>query len=185
MCTTEICSYLHFDPDVTAEFLVFHLQNGKILVVTGGHLLFCYDNGNMKPVCANKIRIGNKLAYVTTVDNSMIKSVVEPVNVVAISKSTMQGVFSPLTLNGTFVVDGVFVSCYAHVDSHAIAHACMAPLRWWYIAWKSLKCFLTKPANVMKATNDFCISGIHTYAKFLMSFDHFWHLNFFSTDDTH
>jgi len=40
-----------------------------------------------------------------------------------------RGIFAPLTMTGTVVVDGVAASCYAATKSHTAAHAALAPAR--------------------------------------------------------
>ena len=39
------------------------------------------------------------------------------------------GVYVPLTVEGTIVVDGVLASCYPSVD-HDVFHFAMTPIRW-------------------------------------------------------
>ena len=39
------------------------------------------------------------------------------------------GAFTPVTMDGNIVVDGVLASCYAFAD-HDVAHIGMLPLRW-------------------------------------------------------
>ena len=39
------------------------------------------------------------------------------------------GAFTPVTMEGNIIVDGVLASCYASAD-HDSAHLAMAPLRW-------------------------------------------------------
>jgi len=43
-----------------------------------------------------------------------------------------QGIYAPLTVAGTIVVDGVAASCYASTRSHTAAHAAMKPMRTMY-----------------------------------------------------
>ena len=39
------------------------------------------------------------------------------------------GAYTPVTMEGNIVVDGVLASCYASLD-HDLAHLGMTPLRW-------------------------------------------------------
>ena len=39
------------------------------------------------------------------------------------------GAYTPLTMEGNLIVDGILASCYAFFD-HDVAHFGMAPLRW-------------------------------------------------------
>ena len=41
----------------------------------------------------------------------------------------ISGAFTPLTMNGNIIVDGVLASCYTSVN-HNSAHIGMTPLRW-------------------------------------------------------
>ena len=42
---------------------------------------------------------------------------------------SLTGAFTPVTMEGNIVVDGVLASCYAVVD-HDLAHIGMTPMRW-------------------------------------------------------
>ena len=44
-------------------------------------------------------------------------------------KCVFSGAFTPLTMQGSIVVDGVLASCYAY-ENHDLAHMTMAPIRW-------------------------------------------------------
>lgn len=62
------------------------------------------------------------------------------------------GAFVPITMDGTLIVDGVFVSCYTSF-SHNIAHNVLAPIRWF--PWL----FETEESQHKE--------GVRTYAKIL------------------
>ena len=51
-----------------------------------------------------------------------------------------QGYVAPLTAEGTLIVNNIASSCYATINSHHVAHAAVAPMRWWYslfgMSWK-------------------------------------------------
>ncbi|KAJ3591565.1 hypothetical protein NHX12_006698 [Muraenolepis orangiensis] len=49
--------------------------------------------------------------------------------VTAVEERRARGLYAPLTLHGSVVVDGVLASCYAVVDQPRLAHWALAPLR--------------------------------------------------------
>ena len=40
------------------------------------------------------------------------------------------GAYTPLTKEGTIMVDGVLASCYVHAHGHDLAHMAMTPVKW-------------------------------------------------------
>ena len=42
----------------------------------------------------------------------------------------LSGAYTPLTNEGTIIVDGALASCYAHSPGHDLAHIAMTPVRW-------------------------------------------------------
>ena len=52
--------------------------------------------------------------------------------VVNVSNVVKQGYAAPLTEQGTLIVNHVAASCYGVINSHHVAHAVLAPMRWWY-----------------------------------------------------
>ena len=52
--------------------------------------------------------------------------------VTAVSAAERQGAFAPVTQEGTMIVDGVWVSCYADIADHDLADYLMAPLKSFY-----------------------------------------------------
>ena len=49
-----------------------------------------------------------------------------------VSDVLKQGYLAPLTDEGTLLVNEVAASCYGTISSHRLAHAVLAPMRWWY-----------------------------------------------------
>lgn len=62
-----------------------------------------------------------------------------------------QGYIAPLTQEGTLIVNNISASCYATINSHHIAHAVLAPMRWWY--------------SLFGVFND--VVGVHWFPKML------------------
>jgi hypothetical protein len=87
--------------------------------------------------------------------NEKIKSIlIEPI----------EGYVAPLTMSGTILVNDMLASCYAVVDSHSIAHAAMAPARWWYMINQQLSHFIGTKSNSILHSN-----GTHWYPELLYS----------------
>lgn len=56
----------------------------------------------------------------------------ETVRVRNVSTEVKLGYFSPMTNEGTLIVNDLAASCYSTVVSHKLAHYTLAPLRWWH-----------------------------------------------------
>lgn len=65
------------------------------------------------------------------------------------------GIFAPLTLSGTALINGVLVSNYAHLADHDISHGAFFPLRALYKVFGSSIDFHT-------------VDGVNWYASLLM-----------------
>jgi hypothetical protein len=97
--------------------------SGHQLSLTSSHLLPTDIYGY---VMAKNIRVGMNI-YVMN-DNGLLT--IETIsNVIDIIK---QGYIAPLTQKGTLIVNNIAASCYATINSHHLAHAVLAPMRWWY-----------------------------------------------------
>ncbi|KAL0270514.1 UNVERIFIED_CONTAM: hypothetical protein PYX00_007904 [Menopon gallinae] len=119
-------------------------------------------------IFSSEIEIGDTLI---TVDNDKI---IED-KVLSVNSSVHEGVFAPLTAEGTVVVNEIVTSCYAVVNSHSLAHFVYGPLRFYHNfemslkrMWESaFKPFVILKNNAQERSNE--IIGIHWYANFLYS----------------
>lgn len=55
-----------------------------------------------------------------------------PMMVESVSVAERKGAFAPVTQEGTMVVDGIWVSCYADIADHNLADSLMTPLKRFY-----------------------------------------------------
>jgi len=125
---SQVCGWAHREPVTTAGFLQLTTSDRQ-LVVSAAHLVAVVSsNGsNIVYVPAKDVKVGDRLLEC---DNTPQGSHgVWSNQVVNIGGVTAQGIFAPLTLAGTVVVDGVAASCYAATPSHTAAHAAMKPVR--------------------------------------------------------
>jgi len=97
--------------------------SGQQLSLTSSHLLPTDIHGY---VMAKNIRVGMNI-YI--MNNNGVLTTETISNVIDVVK---QGYIAPLTQEGTLIVNNVAASCYATINSHHVAHAVLAPMRWWY-----------------------------------------------------
>ena len=121
---SKVIAFLHRAEKIKAEFYKFETSGGNALILSPQHLIFRKENSRrpISAVFASEIKLGN-LLYTSNGSASEYKAVTR------ISMVTEIGVYAPLTMQGTLLVDGILVSCYATWPSHDVAHLAMAPLR--------------------------------------------------------
>jgi hypothetical protein len=129
----------HYNPSKPAEFVQIQTSgenSANVLEMTGDHLVFV--QGKMNPVRADSIKVGDVLQG-STMDES---------NKAVINVGTIQrnGLYAPLTMDGTLLVDGIKVSSYIGMQEgtseylelqggirvmslHSFVHTTLAPLR--------------------------------------------------------
>lgn len=125
---------------------------------------------------AYKAQIGDWIVVVDGVTSPTPR----PERVTGVGVTFKTGVVAPLTDQGTLVVDGVLVSCYAVIDDQSIAHGAFAPVRvvhnvgvglahFWSAFSKSLHWWTiaTPAAKRRDAPINAQLDGIHWYAKLL------------------
>ncbi len=124
---TDIVGFTQFNTDIGYIFVRLETESGHSVTTTYNHLIFSHEYP--QGTSAKNIRVGDRI-WVKSTSDSMILSAV-----VAMKNSTQRGLISPLTMEGSLLVDGVLMSCYGFEDSlvgHRIGHAVYAPMRWLY-----------------------------------------------------
>jgi len=137
-----VFGFLHRDASAFGHFLHIKHSSG-VLRVSGKHIVFAHGS----TVFAEELHVGDLL--LTASGFSEIES---------IERAVSKGVFAPITHSGTLLVDGALASCYAHCPSHSVAHAVMAPWRWWSMLWSSLSDVKTSSQPE---------GGVHSYPSIL------------------
>jgi desert hedgehog protein len=119
---TEFLDWLHINETQPMKFLKFLTENGKSLEVSPDHQIFTKEHGS---ILARNAKISQDSLPLASPDSTRkIYS-----KIVAISEVQKIGVYSPLTWSGDLVVNGVYVSNYAHIDSFAVANGVMWPAK--------------------------------------------------------
>lgn len=133
-----VITFIHRQSEVTHEFLEITTLNGKkILKITEDHLVFVEKGGQAAAIPARDVIIGDIL-YVIDDQNVVKKDAVQNIRFV-----WEKGVYAPVTLSGTILVNDVHTSCYFDVLSHEWSHWAMGVARVvyqvspWMVKWLS------------------------------------------------
>ena len=120
-----VITFIHRQPDLFQEFLqITTLRYKKILKITEDHLIFVEKNGKEAAIPARDVKIGD-MVYVKVGGQEMLeKDAVQCVSIVF-----ERGVYAPVTLSGTILVNDVNTSCYFDVLSHVWFHRAMGAAR--------------------------------------------------------
>ena len=129
--------FVHRQPDVMQEFLKITTLKKKTLRITKDHLLFVEKEGQAAAIPAKDVNIGDTV-YVRGGQGAVEKDAVQNINHVF-----EKGVYAPVTLSGTILVNDVHTSCYIDVLSHEWCHRAMGVVRAmhhlspWLLQWLS------------------------------------------------
>ncbi|XP_015769282.1 PREDICTED: uncharacterized protein LOC107347823 [Acropora digitifera] len=120
-----VITFIHRQPDLFQKFLqITTLRYKKILKITQDHLIFVDKNGKEAAIPARDVKIGD-MVYVKVGGQEMLeKDAVQCVSIVF-----EKGVYAPVTLSGTILVNDVYTSCYFDVLSHVWFHRAMGAAR--------------------------------------------------------
>ena len=139
---SPVIAFLDQNAKSESKYTTIGTEDGNSITLTRSHLIYKanYANTsqiqkleNVLPVFASKLKINDYIFTRSTQGNK-----VQPSKIVKISNTIKTGVFAPLTLEGTIIVDGALASCYAVVNDHRLAHTTLAPLRFLYRSMPSL-----------------------------------------------
>ena len=131
-----VITFIHHQPDVMQEFLKITTIKNNALKITEDHLLFIEKMGQVAAIPARNLEVGDTV-YVRG------KHSVEMDAVQSISTVYEKGVYAPVTLSGTILVNDVHTSCYFDVLSHEWSHKAMGVARAvhyvspWMLQWIS------------------------------------------------
>ena len=133
-----VLTFIHCQPDVLQQYLkITTMKKKKILKITEDHLLFVEKEGQPSAIPARDVGIGDTV-YVRGDKGAVETDVVQSINSVY-----EKGVYAPVTLSGTILVNDVHTSCYFDVLSHGWSHRAMGIVRAvyhvspWMVQWLS------------------------------------------------
>jgi hedgehog protein len=171
---SEVLLFLDRDPNERRTFMTIITASGRRITVTPSHLLLVeQEDGNVEPTFAGKIREGVRLLILPPGAEMLTWDLVTRIEV-----RIEQGVYAPLTNAGTIIVDEIAVSCYAFINSHALAHIVFSPVRLFHnlrhsalALWQGLRLIRSVETDVVyHPPIQQQPNGIHWYANILYSF---------------
>merc|ERR1719370_228726 len=117
---TEFLGWLDRNASAVGDFLKIS-TNSSSIVLTGNHLIFRSAGSSLESVFADQIEEGDRLV-------SWKGSRMREEAVVAVEPAREKGIWTPLTMEGTLLVDGILASSYASF-SHAGSDLALAPVK--------------------------------------------------------
>ena len=142
---TQLIAWLHHGHDQMSPYVEIYVDNPlrnastitneTVLHLSDVHVLFIHDESinDYRSVTAQQVKVGNYV-YLADSTNTLTRRVLGRVTKVR-NNVFKRGFYSPMTLTGTLVVDGVHVSNYV-TSYHDLVNAFCAPFRWFakYVA---------------------------------------------------
>ncbi|EFN84397.1 Sonic hedgehog protein A [Harpegnathos saltator] len=133
---SEVIAFLDRSPFERRQFIRLTTESGRVLTLTPAHLVPVEDRAS---VFAAKVQAGDRILVSASTTSKLedqvegqVKSDLRWDTVVEAKLVLEEGVFAPLTTEGTLLVNDVVASCYAVVDSQSVAHYAFLPLRIWH-----------------------------------------------------
>ncbi|XP_078356037.1 tiggy-winkle hedgehog protein-like [Oculina patagonica] len=130
---SPVITFLDQNPDYKGHYYTITTEH-KELTISEAHLIFKIGilrgplgQHTCRSVHASQIKPGDYIL----VQAPQCKGPVFD-HVIAVSKAERVGAFAPVTQEGTMIVDGVWVSCYADIADHDLADYLMTPLKSFY-----------------------------------------------------
>ncbi|XP_055622974.1 protein hedgehog [Toxorhynchites rutilus septentrionalis] len=154
---SEVMLFMDRDTHQSREFVHIEADGGSQLSVTPAHLVMVWQMllGETRFIFADRVQEGDYI--LVNINNNL-----EPRKVLRISTKLSRGVYAPLTLEGTVVVDSIAASCYALIDSQKVAHLSFLPYR---MAQKFMNLFkFSSQSHSLSLPRH---EGIHWFAKTL------------------
>jgi hypothetical protein len=154
---SQVIGWLHREPTSVGEYLRLTTSRRQVNI-SAEHLVATVKGGKVDYIKAQEVEVGSPILE-CDVSSGTASIPVWGNAVQKVEKFRAEGIYAPLTMAGTIVVDGVAASCYASTRSHMAAHAAMKPMR---TMWRHNPEKMQKQPHVGKH-----IAGAHRYVDVL------------------
>ncbi|XP_015588467.1 tiggy-winkle hedgehog protein [Cephus cinctus] len=196
---SEVIAFLDRSPKERRQFLELTTESGHVLTLTPAHLVpvqgkaavfaarvqqgdrILVRDDDVRNNEMNQLNQLNQLNQINQINENLRWDRVARVELVL-----KEGIFAPLTTEGTLLVDDVVASCYAVVDSQMIAHYAFLPLRILnnlksgihrlaslmtgpVTSWKMPERRYSETIDVNATRHSAAATGVHWYASVLYS----------------
>ncbi|KAG2467626.1 desert hedgehog protein [Polypterus senegalus] len=171
---SRVLLFLDWDTSRKAQYVVLETKKAKIRL-TPSHLIFMSPNWTTdtslyQASFASQVQAGH---FVLTIQEGKL----QPIQVTTVAMDHVVGVYAPLTEHGTLLVDGMWVSCYALIEDHSLAHWAFGPIRFFYHHYYRFVSSMYHSGNhtmgrIEANWDQGRHDGIHWYAKILYSLGH-------------
>ncbi|XP_023289244.1 tiggy-winkle hedgehog protein [Orussus abietinus] len=156
---SEVIAFLDRSPKERRQFVRLTTASSRELTLTPSHLVPVEGGGS---VFAAKVLPGDRVL----VGDGDRADELRWDRVVGTELVLREGVFAPLTSEGTLLVDDVVASCYAVVESQSVAHLAFFPVRAWNALARVLLVWRAADPPVDSSPRS---DGIQWYASLLYS----------------
>ncbi|PAV82546.1 hypothetical protein WR25_26682 isoform C [Diploscapter pachys] len=121
--------FYHREPQTVAEFYVLETEMGRQLSLTDRHLLPTGNCRKMQIIASQHDGIETAMResrYASRAkEGECVLSVgmdgeIQADRIVKISRRISKGIYSPMTVEGSLLADGVLTSCFSHFESHTV-----------------------------------------------------------------
>ena len=135
--TEPVITFIHRQQDVFQQYMKITTFTKKILKITEDHLLFVEKEGEATAIPVRDVTIGDTV-FVRGDLGALERDAVQN-----ISHVYEKGVYAPVTLSGTILVNDVLTSCYFDVLAHESSNKAMGIARAvyhvspWMLQWLS------------------------------------------------
>ncbi|VDM57768.1 unnamed protein product [Angiostrongylus costaricensis] len=121
--------FYHREPEKRTQFVVLITESMKRLALTPLHLLPFGECESMKRALANADGVEQWLRASRFADKASVGDCVMTVGengkmiterIIKVGRQISEGIYSPMTVTGSLLVDDVLSSCFSQVESHTV-----------------------------------------------------------------
>lgn len=125
---SEVIAFLDRSFAERRQFVRLTTESGRVLTLTPAHLVPVEGRST---VFAGRVQPGDKILVRDPADENEVQHRLRWDKVIDNRLVLEEGIYAPLTMEGTVLVDDVVASCYAFVDNQELAHFAFLPYRMW------------------------------------------------------